>query len=255
MTPRLDLGKVIAGAFLVPWWHRRAFVRALALPLGLIVGHWLFWYYVAVPNLPQSLLWLAYFVYGLLFTLFAVTCHRLVLLDAEAIARHWLPRWGWRETRFLSWIVGLYAIAFLASWMLLLVGANLWHWVLGDLSAWVGWIQWIMKMPMLYVLGRLCLVFPATALERRPTLRWSWNLTRGQGWRMMVVVGGLPFALSVLVELLYRDGATTAEWLALGVVTVALFAVEIAAVSLSYRELIRNEDPGGADQLSTTATT
>ena len=74
--------------------------------------------------------------------------------------------------------------------------------------------------------------------------------TRGNGWRLLLGVGGLPFVLSVLVGLIYRNDATTAEWLLLTILAVALFAVEIAAISLSYRELTRDED-----QLSTTATT
>jgi hypothetical protein len=75
MSARLDLGKVLAGAFLVPWWHRKAFARALAIPLGLIVLHSVVWYYYAIPVVPNQALWLVYALYGLLFTMFAVTCH------------------------------------------------------------------------------------------------------------------------------------------------------------------------------------
>ena len=241
MTPRLDLGKVIAGAFLVPWWHRKAFACALAVPLVLIVGFCVLWYYVAVPYFPQYVLWTAWPLWGALFSLFAVICHRLVLLDAEAVAARWVPRWSWRETRFFLWMVTLWVVGLAAIWLFLLVVGNLWMRSVGDLPEWTDWIVSLAKLPCLYVFGRLCLLFPATAVDRGASLRWSWHLTRGNGWRLMIIVGGLPFALSFLVDLLYRDGASTLEWLALNVVAVALLAVEIAAVSLSYRELTRDD--------------
>ena len=110
MTRRLDLGKVIAGAFLVPWWRRRAFARALAIPLALIIAYCVACSY-AWPQLPQFALWLAWPLYGLLFSLFAVTCHRLVLLDAEEVAKRWRPSWSWRETRFFLWMASVWGLA------------------------------------------------------------------------------------------------------------------------------------------------
>ena len=51
-----------------------------------------------------------------------------------------------------------------------------------------------------------------------------------------------PFnAGSHLVGLLYRDEATAAEIVLLTVLGTALFALEIAALSVAYRELVRNE--------------
>jgi hypothetical protein len=110
------------------------------------------------------------------------------------------------------------------------------------------WGMHVVKIPALYVFARLCVLFPAAALDRNPTLRWAWDLTRRNGLRLMVVVGVLPWLFSNLVYYLYRDDATRVEWVALTVAAVALFAVEIAAVSISYREL-------SGDAQSTTATT
>jgi hypothetical protein len=253
MTPHLDLGKVIAGAFLVPWWRRRAFTRALAAPCALIVAYSVVCYYstdYVMSGFPQAAMWLVWVLYYLLFTLFAVKCHRLVLLDADAVAQRWRPGWSWRETRFFLWSAAIWGLGLAASWLLLLVAVNVWTWVAGISSDALRLTVHLWKIPVLYVFGRLCMLLPAAALDRRASLKWSWNLTRGNGWRLLVVVGGLPFVLSVLVGLIYRNDATTAEWLLLTLLAVALFAVEIAAISLSYRELTRDEDP-----LSSTATT
>jgi len=238
-SARLDLGKVIAGAFLVPWWHRRAFARALAIPLALIVAYSVVWYYFAKPALPGFALWLVYAFYGMLFTMFAVTCHRLVLLDAEAVAQRWQPKWSLRETRFFIWILGLWASGLVAMLVFLLIAVNLWTWTVGSDPDWIDWVQTVLKIPLLYVFARLCIVFPAMALDQRPSLRWAWERTQGNGWRLLVVVAGLPVAFAYLVDLLFRSEASQVEWLVLTVLTIALFAVEIAAISLSYRELTK----------------
>jgi hypothetical protein len=86
MPPRLDLAKVLAGAFLVPWWRRAALVRVLAVPVALIFAYTLLWQEYAAPWLGALGGWLSAGLYGLLFTLFAVRCHRVVLLDAELAA-------------------------------------------------------------------------------------------------------------------------------------------------------------------------
>jgi len=54
-----------------------------------------------------------------------------------------------------------------------------------------------------------------------------------------VIVGFLPWALSYLPPLLYRSDATTVELVVLTVAGIALFAIEIAALSIAYRELTK----------------
>lgn len=239
MPARLDLGKVVAGAFLVPWWQRRAFARALAVPVALIFAYTLLWQEYAAPRLGPAGGWLGAILYGLLFTFFAVRCHRLVLLDAQSVAAEWRPRWTMRETRFFMWLAGFWLIGFMALLVLLTVVVNAWGAVAGHDSVPLEWAQQAIKVALLYPFGRLCLLFPATAVERDPPpdLRWSWQLTRGNGWRLLIVVGALPVLFALLVNLAYRSEATSFEWLLVSVLAMALFAVEIAAVSLSYREL------------------
>ena len=82
---------------------------------------------------------------------------------------------------------------------------------------------------------------PATAVDRNVDLKWAWRLTKSQGWRLFIVVAILPWIISELVALLYRGDATAVETVVLTFIGTALFAVEIAALSLSYRELTKEE--------------
>jgi len=223
----------------VPWWHRRAFVRALAVPVLLMFAYSVAWEYYR-PTLYPWLTWLlACGVYGSLFTLFAVRCHRLVLLDPQAVAREWRPRWSWRETQFFMWVAGFWLFGIAGMVVLLIMVVNAWGMIAGPDSVELKWTEQAVRVALLYFLARLCVMFPATAVEKRPApdLSWAWQLTRGNGWRLMIVVGALPWLFSLLIGAVYRSEATTFEWVLVGLLGMALLAVEIAAVSISYREL------------------
>jgi hypothetical protein len=229
---------VVQEALLIPWRRRREFAWALAVPLALLAGLSLARYFAR--EVLQAAGWALFVVYcgvfAAFFTLFAVTCHRLVLLAPRMPA----ARWSWRESRFLFWVVTLWLIYLVVWWLGLLVAANTW-WRGGDVVGWTKVIEFVASIPALYLIARLSLVFPATAIDRPAGLRWAWRMSRGNGWRLVVVVTVLPWLVSHLVGLLYRDEATAAEIVLLTVIGTALFALEIAALSVAYRELVRNE--------------
>ncbi len=240
MPARFDVAKVLVGAFAVPWWNRRAFARALALPVVALAALTTAWYHAA-KLMPTYLGWAACLLWGALFVWFAVTCHRLVLLDAATVASRIAPRWSWRETRFLFWLIGVWLAFMVVMLSVATVAMNLVPGVRGRPEIWSDWIEPLSRVPAYYVAARLSLVFPAVALDRTVGLRWSWRLTKGQGWRMFIVVAMLPWLLSETLALLWRGGAGAVETAVLTFAGTALFAVEIAALSLSYRELTREE--------------
>lgn len=51
----------------------------------------------------------------------------------------------------------------------------------------------------------------------------------------------LPWLITQMVDFVYREDATTLETVATTFLATVLFAVEISAVSLAYRELIKDE--------------
>lgn len=244
MSPPLDVAKVLYGAFAVPWWHRREFARALFVPLLLLVALGLGSHYT--DKHAQVLRWLLLSVgYAVLTVWFAVTCHRLVLLDPASTAARMLPPWSRRETRFFVWTLatGAIFIGILMSVSLALgmavtaaTGATVHS---GGLYGTL--IPMLAMIPAYYVLSRLSIVFPATAVDRNVDLGWSWRLTRGNGWRLFVVVGVLPLITSGSIDLLSRRDAGAAETVILTFLGTAVLAIEIAALSLSYRELTREE--------------
>ena len=96
-----------------------------------------------------------------------------------------------------------------------------------------------------YLFARLALVFPATAIDARTSLVKAWRQTRGNGWRMVVIVGVLPWAFGYLAGLVTGDEPGIVIAVLVTVFATAFLAVEISALSLSYRELAKEPDAGG----------
>src|SRR5215213_7234005 len=95
-APPLPLADIVRQAFRLPWERRGDFVRALALPalaiVAIRVGSWL------AVGMSTALLWATTIAYGAAWVLFAVACHRLVLLDLRGDSVPRVPGWGRPET-------------------------------------------------------------------------------------------------------------------------------------------------------------
>jgi len=238
----LDVTKVIFGAFAVPWTNRAAFARALAIPFA-FVALLAVVQALAAEDLPQLALWGMVVLHGLVFVLFAVTCHRLVLLDPLAVAQTPMPRWTRRETRFLLKALAMWALclgvgfAFMALFVFAAVP------LLEELGPkWFASILMpIFLLPMFYLVARLSLVLPATALDRKVGLGWAWNLSEGNSWRLFLVVGILPWVISAPSYLIDYTDPNVPVTVVVTILGAALLVVEIAALSLAYRELTKDE--------------
>lgn len=235
---------MVQEALAVPWRRRDDFAWALPVPLALLAGLLLAWYFASELLRPFSG-WALYLGYCLLFAtcfaLFAVNCHRLVLLaPPRRIGALALPAWSRRESRFLFWLVTLWFVYMATVWAALMLLAYAFSWS-RDFDAWFDPMQFAAKLAALYVVARLSLVFPATAIDRIVDWKWAWRASRGNGWRLVVVVTVLPWVSSQLVGFLYREEPSAAEVVLITVLGTALFALEIAALSIAYRELTKDE--------------
>lgn len=150
----------------------------------------------------------------------------------NAVPAYGLKPWSRREFRFLWFVVGIYMVVSLLTTIAVIVVANLYKLVSDFQLLWI-----IVTIPAYYVTARLSLVFPATAIDEKATLKWSWQKTRNNGWRMFVVVGVFPWMLSFLVGLIWRENATLPEVVMLYIAGYFLVVIEVSALSLSYKEL------------------
>lgn len=190
-------------------------------------------------------------VLGLLpLVLFAVWCHRSILLDASRVHAFGSLAWGERENRFIVWILCIQWILVPAAavgllgpiWLVarLLGVAIPWQ---GESPVWLGAAGAVFILPVSYVLARSLFVLPATAVDLRPSLSSAWRLSHGNGWRLAMLVVVLPSSLYVIAGAAV-DASTSSHGAQVigGVVSnyvIGLF--EVALLSVSFRSLASDE--------------
>ncbi len=182
----------------------KALLKAIVVPALLLAG-------VTVedpfPNFSEA--WWAVLMLGfspLFFTMIAVPCHRLLILGVHSLPNTWGVAWSHRETRFLAFS-GFFLLGgvFLVGGLLGIVGALLG--IRGDwpeailLSSEAFWVLLVpVSLTVMYLTSRSSLVLAATAVGQHSTFITSWQLSRSNGWRLVLVIF-LPQLLLLPVEL------------------------------------------------------
>jgi len=240
MNYKLPSLNIIATAVYFAWMNKAEFLRAIALPTLLLVSC------SAVGNIflksIPGYLWLPYvLVYGLCFSYLAITCHRLILIEAGDRHRTYKAKLGYRELRFLGWVVAIYTIDTIlripVSLLIQSAGGSMFVGANGKLTEWA---KQIASIPALYVFARLSLAFPAAAIDKHSGLRWSWLRTRGNGWRIFVVVCLFPWIFGIVLEAIAREEATVLEQVVLAIFGFLGLAVEIIALSYVYKDIAKH---------------
>ena len=236
-TYKLPVLKIVIGSLVLPWYQRARFSSALATPTLLLVSFWAL--NVAFKDESNVLLsWLVLPLYLVVFSIFAVTCHRLILLPQENPT--FRITFAKREFKFLAWVVLIFLTFYLSIMSALMIFSYIPLRIKGDIDFTKNVLfvmESIARVFAIYIFARLCLVFPAAAIDEDRGFYWSWVNTRHNGWRMAVIVGLYPWLISLVIWLLSRTEATLLEKLITGLLYYLGMAVEVFALSLTYREI------------------
>lgn len=231
--PKLPVADIIAEACWLPWARRHAFLKALLVPsIAILAVQMWTWRAGALPVAASVLVTI---VQGVLWILFAVACHRLVLLGLQEREVPVVPGWGWRETRFLGCVLVITAVTW-GAFAAIVVTFGV---VLAAVStamfeasqAYVGGLVGI------FFLARMGPVLPAAAIAAPIDFRETWHKTRSNTWRLMVIVGALPWIFGSISGLLSGSEPGIVREVAATAVGIIFLAVEISALSVSYRRL------------------
>ena len=255
----LPIWPILRDAVLIPWDRRGYFGRLMIIPLiatFLFELAWVHYFgdFEASIIKNSKLYFLLYIPLILFLTVYAVACHRSILVGEYKVPKYGIGRWTYRETLFLLWpiFIGILAIALtilciflLAFWALLVSG------ILLIVSSFTGitfaiWdyfpISWLYLLLLLfcYFWGRFSLILPATAIDLDPTPNLAWNQSIGNGFRVAFVACILPWTSSFLLnEFSFGYGGEEGVILIL-IRNFFLFLIttfEITALSLAYMEL------------------
>jgi len=187
----------------------------------------------------------------ILYTVFCIRCHRLVLLGSRTQADPFPPQFVKREIPFLSFLV---IISVGAVVVVLLIGTpiSLVWLVLSNLLGFSDMkfeallIGPMLGLPAAYLFGRCCMVFPATAIDLEPTLTWAWKQSKDFAWRLGILAGLLPCLFSFIhyeSMLFGLDQHHIVNSLIMGILGFAFTTIEVAVLSIAFRELSGFENP------------
>ena len=239
MNNRLSVSRVLLGAFSVIWLRPQEYFHTLAIPTLLVALAWAFSTFLSF-RAGSSAGFIALPFYAVAFTVFAITCHRFILARQSDGPNGRRLALGQREVRFLGWLVVVYLIVGVIKGIMLTVMMNAHGVSEGPFAESPRWLMQVATIPAYYVLGRLSLVFPATALDVHTKLVWSWRRTRKDGWRMFVVVGLFPWVIGELLGFVWREEATVVEQSMIALLWLIGLSIQIFALSFSYKELLRH---------------
>lgn len=211
-------------------------LRTVGLPLLGIIAVSLAWANqpseAGLPFMP----WWLMLANGILFSWLAVGIHRLVLIDADEVALGKGPQTV--ASYFAALVVGNVVLSIgLAVLFLRYVPRDENPAGESAMTLIPQWLTWVCILGVLYPLARIALVLPDIALGHGWQLISAWSRSRGNGWRLVLVLFLLPGALELLVELVYGGMSSRLAIAALAVVNAVLTAQSVIALSLSYREL------------------
>lgn len=248
---KLPVGKIVFAALSIAYERRKALTRALVVPFVALTLALFSFYIIAwqtdIPSYmysrklhPYVLIYLAayYLIYSVAFAPFAIPCHRIVLLGPSSIASGARWRWTRRETRFALSLTQLFATSALVMMVLLFVWAFLTS-AIADLKnpqavSYLGPILAIAAGS--YVFSRLSIIFPSIAIDEPLTIRSAWQMSRGNGWRLLIIVVIFFYVQKAAQTLVHHESLLLASMALVNVL--AIFG--IVALSLSYSELRKN---------------
>ena len=243
MPTPLSVSKIISGAFWFVWVMKWRMLRALIIPATAIfilkfspyLINWVF----SSASLWDNALFRSVdvIIQTAFYILFAITCHRLALIGNQSVPEYGMLSWTKRESNFLIWLFVVSIAGGITYQVISLPLLNISEASENNL----GESYYLAYIPTLYILSRLSLLYPATAVDRQVDLRWAWRLSKNNGWRLTIVVGFLPMFFVYLTDFLLRENATWIEYMIFQILGFIILAVEIVALSFSYKHLTESQ--------------
>ena len=230
----------------ITWEKRNELIKALALPVLLLVSIWAI-NWILYDEQLELVDWILWVVDGAAFCIFAVTCHRLILTKEDIPTfRNILTK---REFKFMLWSAAVYIILLIINALILNIMLNIP--IISELYKTDGienyYVRLAISVPVLYFLARLCLIFPGTAVDAAVSIKWSWKNTRLYQFKIFVVIAIYPFIISWILWWLTREDAFLIEQVLTSLLFYVGFALEVIALSLTYNFIINGNDDGVLD--------
>jgi hypothetical protein len=225
-----------------------AFIQAVGAPFLGIIAVTLYWATGAATGMV-GLPWLLTITNGALFSWLAVRCHRLVLLGESADEPG--SRLKCVTNYFAGLVIGtalltLAVMVFLDLFLLPFsryVPAGAGAGPDPELDSAFRVSIYAAEALACYFLARLAPALPAFALGDGWDLKRAWRCSRGNGWRLALIMFLLPQGFEILINSIYGAIYYSVAIAVLAIFKAFLSAESVIALSLAYRELVPPAPP------------
>jgi len=199
--------------------YRKALAKSLLIPFAA-----LFAIALIEDNGFQSYFYIILIkvISALLYTLVAITTHRLILLGPNFIAKWGIYKPTWREAYFIFYSICLGLLMIPVSFVSTIP-------IIGGVAT---------LFLVVYLMGRFSLVFPAIATDKKWSFRDSWNATQEHQLIMAIVAGLFPVIVGILEVLL--GYVPHMNWLVM-LVSLSTTVFVIASLSVVFRVITQSE--------------
>jgi hypothetical protein len=238
---RFRVADVIGEALRLVADRRRALLHALILPGASVV---------ALTALEDDAIRLESVAVGIhvavqtiVYSVFAVVCHRILLLGDPALPNRWGVFLTAREGRFIGWSIVTALMTLPVFFLGSMTFISVFHEFVQPLlrldvtSEQLSVVAIVAGAPGWYILARSSLVLPATAIDFRPTMARAWRLSHANGWRLTLALV-VPFVFFWGVAwLIDRAVGESHAYLLHALVAPFALCLEVAVLSVSFRVL------------------
>ena len=236
-------------------WLQSGFVLSRFFPFMIVLAliDWIG--QVLFPEQSGSLMPFLFMLLSMLLgVVFAIACHRFALANTQTpIAFGWSPdhwRYFWRGIQ-IGLIAALVIMVVMVVFGLMspgLLGVGGAEGAAPMISGPAIAVAILGLMVMMYVTARFSVTLPEIAIGQRSSLKRAWQLSKGNGSRLVVVVWIVPVTFALPFLAAYALDSSLMVFVgALGTYVATL--VSLITLSLSYRFLkdLETESSGGGD--------
>ena len=227
---------------------RASLFRSLALPGTLIAALSLYYFNRPLPT-ENIVEWaMVGIAIGLLLSvfwaLFAVSCHRVLLVDPDKPTPFdgvWL---GSRQAKYILMAVVVSIPTFLQAasipWF-----SSVWQDFTGSYEIpryVIRTYSWSVLIPLQYLSSRIALTLPAAALRQPMSFAGAWALSKGNGWRLTAVLLAAPaiYSLISMITDPVLSNYPIVDSVVRTLVSLVVGILVIGALSHSYKWTLKN---------------
>jgi hypothetical protein len=258
-------GKLLITAVFQDTWREiaanwRALLRSLILPSLSMVS--IKWAIVASAAYGMLSLILLIIGNGLMAALFAVTCHRIVLLGPEQLPNRWGLYFSRSVLKYFGYLV-LIGIGVLLILLVAMIATKLIEVTTGYAGTAMDRPSWlwsgsmvVLFLALLYPSSRLGVVLPIAAIDQKTGIEAAWMLSDHQGWRLAIalilpslVVGTVLSPIKYLIS----DSSNAVVLTLWSLAMTLVGAIAVVTLSCAYRQLEHNATETGNRDIAVVA--